>query len=55
MPSAAHNNSFNPTLASESFIIKVVWFLVCCRYRAGFGRVNSGVRFLPFIEAKVLI
>jgi len=41
--SAAPNNSFQPTLASESLIIKLDGILLRCRFRAGFGRLNSGV------------
>jgi hypothetical protein len=34
---APSNNSLNPTLASEAFIIKVggFWYLVCCALAAG--------------------
>jgi hypothetical protein len=39
---AAPDNSFNPTLAGESFVIKAGWFPLSCVWRAGFGRVIRG-------------
>jgi hypothetical protein len=48
MLTAQFNNSFNPTLDSDSFIIKLAGFWYPCVSRAGFRRVNSGVTLCPY-------